>query len=347
VNKEDILIKAGIIGASGYTGIELLKILERHPDVEVIFLTSENSAGKKVSELYPLKSAFVFCQSKDAPMAEADVLFSCLPHSEGIEHTAAAFRQGKRIIDLSADYRLSDARAFAQWYGKAHTAPELLAEAVYGLPEIHRAAIRRSRLIANPGCYPTSILLGLYPLLKKGLLAPGPIIADSKSGVSGAGRKPSQKTHLVEAAENLSPYNLGRTHRHVSELTEQINRLGGDGEALIFSPHLLPVRRGMLSTLYAPIPREISVAELRSLYQETYQDEPFIWLLPEGEPATIAHTAGSNLCALSVDLPIPGAALICSSIDNLLKGASGQAVQNMNILFGLAEKSGLSDWSSR
>jgi N-acetyl-gamma-glutamyl-phosphate reductase len=245
------------------------------------------------------------------------------------------------VIDLSADFRLDDAMAYEEWYGLAHTTPELLAEAAYGLPEIHRGRIQQSSLVANPGCYPTSVLLALYPLVGSGLVDGGPVIVDSKSGVSGAGRKPNLKTHFVETNENFSPYSIGRTHRHLPEMVQELNRMGGEGNALIFAPHLTPVSRGILSTVYVPISSTLTLNGLQKTYSDTYADEPFIWLLPEGQLASMAHAVYTNRCVLSLTLAAPGQLIVCSAIDNLVKGAAGQAVQNYNLMFGLEETMGL------
>jgi N-acetyl-gamma-glutamyl-phosphate reductase len=231
---------------------------------------------------------------------------------------------------------------YQQWYNIPHEAPDMLAQAVYGIPEINRAQVQTANLLANPGCYPTSVLLALYPLLKAGLLhSTAPIIADSKSGVSGAGRKPSLKTHFVEVNENFSPYNIGQSHRHVAEMAQTITALGGPGHRLIFSPHLTPVSRGMLSTIYVSLAADLPAEAAHQLYEDTYTGEPFVWLLPPGQLATMAHTQFTNRCAVSIT-PVDARQLIlCSSIDNLVKGAAGQAVQNFNVMFGLNETAGL------
>jgi N-acetyl-gamma-glutamyl-phosphate reductase len=253
----------------------------------------------------------------------------------------AARASGAKVIDLSADFRLSDSTLYEEWYGLAHTAPQLLPEAVYGLPEVYRGQVEGASLVANPGCYPTSVLLALYPLLQAGLVAGGPIVADSKSGVSGAGRKPSLKTHYVEVADNFSPYNIGRAHRHLPEMAQEVQRLGGDGNSLIFAPHLTPVPRGILSTVYVPVLSSASLQSLHNVFRDEYADEPFIWFLPEGELASMAHAVHTNRCVLSLTLAGPGQLIVCSAIDNLLKGAAGQAVQNFNLIFGLEETLGL------
>lgn len=336
------MIKAGIFGASGYTGFETLSILRKHPAVELIFATSESSAGQKLSDLYPVAWDIPLMPMADAPLAEVDAVFCCLPHGASMPTVIAARQAGARVIDLSADFRLTDAALYQKWYKVAHEAPALLSQAVYGLSEIQRASIAGADLLANPGCYPTSVLLALYPLLKAQLLdASAPIIADSKSGVSGAGRKPTLKTHFVEANENLSPYNIGQSHRHVPEMAQMITALGGSGDKLIFSPHLVPISRGMLSTVYVSLADDLPAAAVQNLFVETYAAEPLVYVLPPGQLATFAHTQRTNLTVLSVTWLNPRQLIICSSIDNLGKGAAGQAVQNFNIMFGLEETLGL------
>lgn len=337
------MIKVGVFGASGYTGFESLAVLRKHPAVEVVFATSESAAGQKLSDLYPVAWDLPLTPLAEAPLADVDAVFCCLPHGASMPTVIAARQAGVRVIDLSADFRLTDAALYQKWYGLPHEAPALLAEAVYGLPEINRARIRETNLLANPGCYPTSVLLALYPLLKAELLdASAPIIADSKSGVSGAGRKPTLKVHFVEVNENLSPYNIGQSHRHVPEMAQTIANLGGPGDKLIFSPHLVPVSRGMLSTVYASLGDDLPAAAAQSLYAETYAAEPMVRVLPAGQLATMAHTQRTHLGVLSITWLHPRQLIICSSIDNLGKGAAGQAVQNFNIMFGLDETLGLS-----
>ncbi|RME72076.1 MAG: N-acetyl-gamma-glutamyl-phosphate reductase [Chloroflexi bacterium] len=336
------MIKAGVFGASGYTGFETIKILTRHPSVELVFATSESAAGQSLSSLYPVPLDIPLTAAADAALEQVDVVFCCLPHGASMDAVRQARQAGVRVVDLSADFRLANAAVYEQWYSTPHQAPELLDEAVYGLTEIFRADIRRASLVANPGCYPTSVLLALYPLLKADLLDPdAPIIADSKSGVSGAGRKPSLKTHFVEVNENLSPYSIGQSHRHVAEMAQTINRLGGSGERLIFSPHLTPISRGMLSTIYVTLRAARPAEAVYQLYAETYTGEPLVWLLPPDHLAAMAHTQNTNLCALSVTAVNARQFILCASIDNLGKGAAGQAVQNFNVMFGLDETAGL------
>jgi N-acetyl-gamma-glutamyl-phosphate reductase len=337
------VIKVGIYGASGYTGLELIRILRRHPAVTLAFATSESSAGARLSDVFPVPYDLPLVPEAEADPGAVEAVFCCLPHGTAMATAATARGAGARVIDLSADFRLRDEAAYAHWYGLAHAAPGLLAEAVYGLPEVYRAEIRGADLVANPGCYPTSVLLALYPLLRAGLVADGPIIADSKSGVSGAGRKPSLKTQFVEANENFSPYNIGRAHRHVAEMAQEIERWGGRGDRLVFAPHLTPVNRGILSTLYVPVEPAVRPESLHNIYRETYAGEPFVWLLAEGQLASMAHAVHTNRCALSLTPAAPGLLIVCSAIDNLVKGAAGQAVQNFNLMFGLEEGLGLAD----
>jgi len=337
------VVRVGIYGATGYTGIELIRIVRKHPGISLKFVTSESRAGAGLGDVFPVPWELSLIAGAEADPGAVDAVFCCLPHGAAMATVTTARAAGAKVVDLSADFRLRDPVVYEKWYGLAHAAPEMLPGAVYGLPEIHRREVEQADLVANPGCYPTSVLLALYPLLRAGLIADGPIIADSKSGVSGAGRKPSLKTHFVEANQNFSPYNIGRAHRHLPEMAQEIDGLGGEGDALIFSPHLTPVDRGILSTLYVPIAPAISLRDLHNVYAETYADEPFVWLLPEGQLATLAHAVRTNLCALSLTLAGPGQLIICSAVDNLVKGAAGQAVQNFNLMFGLEETLGLVD----
>ncbi len=337
------MIKVGIYGATGYTGLELVRILRRHPGVTLEFATSESWSGRRLSDVFPVPYDLPLISDADADPGSVEAIFCCLPHGAAMPKAAAAQAAGARVVDLSADFRLRDPAVYEEWYKVAHSAPDLLPAAVYGLPELYREAIRGAGLVANPGCYPTSVLLALYPLLKAGVVADGSIIADSKSGVSGAGRKPSLKTHFVEANENLSPYNIGRAHRHLPEMAQEIERLGGDGARFFFVPHLVPISRGILSTVYIPVSPLLTGEYLHSVFQDAYADEPFVWLLPQGQLASMAHAVYTNRCALSLTLAGPGQLIVCSAIDNLIKGAAGQAVQNLNLMFGFHETVGLVD----
>ncbi len=343
------MYKAGIAGATGYTGYELVKLIHRHPEMELGWITSESSAGQTMGDVhstpwdYPLIPIDEAMQRAD----EVDVVFLCLPHAASMAPVSAFTATGVRVIDLSADFRLTDVETYTRWYGVEHTAQDLIPEFVYGLSEINRAEIRGANKIAVPGCYPTCVNLALYPLAKAGWLQDR-VIIDAKSGVSGAGRKAKLVYSFVEAHDNMSPYNVGYRHRHIAEMEQVLNAASPNGDAyrFTFSPHLLPVNRGMLSTIYASVADGVSESDVRDLFHETYAGEPFIHLLPAGQYATLRHATQTNLCAISitpVDPTDPGCTeyVITSVIDNLLKGASGQAVQNFNIAAGIEETAGL------
>ncbi|MFQ5421026.1 MAG: N-acetyl-gamma-glutamyl-phosphate reductase, partial [Anaerolineae bacterium] len=331
----------GIFGATGYTGFELVQILTRHPQAQIVFATSQSNAGGWLDEAYPQAPHLPLVAGEDAPLAQADVVFLCLPHAAAASTAVRALEAGCRVVDLSADFRIQDVETYEAWYDVTHPAPELLGTAVYGLTEHARAQLADARLVANPGCYPTSVLLALRPLLQANVPITGAIIADSKSGVSGAGRAPKQNTHFVEVAGNFSPYKIGRAHRHLPEMEQFIHQFDGSAQ-LIFSPHLLPVPRGILSTIYVPLGDGLSEADLRALYHDSYADEPFVCVLPPGQLATLAHVTHTNRCAIALTLA-GSTLLLTSAIDNLVKGAAGQAVQNMNVMFGLEEARGLSE----
>jgi N-acetyl-gamma-glutamyl-phosphate reductase len=306
-----------------------------------VFATSESHAGKSLAAVYPGPLNIALLAPDEAPLGEVDVVFLGLPHGVAAQTAQRARVAGVRVVDLSADFRLATPHEYLRWYKHEHPAPELL-PAPYGIPELHRVALIDAALIANPGCYPTSALLGLAPLLRAGALTDPTIIVDAKSGVSGAGRAPKQNTHFVEVNESLAPYSIGHVHRHVGEMEQEAARLStGQAPTIVFSPHLLPISRGILSTMYVRIPADWSEERVRALYAEQYAGEPFVRLLPAGQLAAIAHTAHTNLCAISLTLAQPGHLIVVSSIDNLVKGAAGQAIQNMNVMFGLAESLGL------
>jgi N-acetyl-gamma-glutamyl-phosphate reductase len=334
-------LRVGVIGATGYTGYELIKLLHRHPQTEIVWATSESSAGRRLSDLYPTPDHTPLIKQADAPLAQADVVFLCLPHVASMEAVARVRAAGARAIDLSADYRLPDPAVYERWYEHPHTQTDLLGEAVYGLCEINRSQIAGAELVANPGCYPTTVNLGLWPLARAGVLGPR-VIVDAKSGVSGAGRKLRLGSHFVEANENLSPYSIGYAHRHIAEMELILGpHVRGDIE-ITFSPHLIPVNRGILSTIYIEVEPALSEQDVRAIYAQAYAGEPFIHLLPSGQLATLGHTVHSNRCAIALTpLPRPGRWIVTASEDNLLKGASGQALQNMNLMFGLEETTGL------
>lgn len=338
------MIRAGVLGATGYTGLELIRILTSHPDVTVSFATARSQAGQPLSNIHPAAPPIMLAAPNAVDLSSVDVLFLCLPHGAAQEAASAGLDAGAVVIDLSADHRLHDPARYREWYGAEHAHPNLLGEAVYGLTEHRREALRKARLIGNPGCYPTSILLPLAPLLAAGLLDGATVIADSKSGTSGAGRAPAVAQLFAEVNENLRPYNVGRAHRHVSEIEQELAVLAGPHppRGIIFSPHLIPVTRGIISTIYIPIADSSRNHEINDLLHRAYAAEPFVRVLPEDQTATLTHVVHTNRCAISLH-PVPerDTLIMVSAIDNLLKGSAGQAVQNMNVRFGLPETAGL------
>lgn len=334
------MIKAGIFGATGYTGLELVKILTRHPEVEIVFTTSQTYAGQTLADVFPAAPPLPLVTAASAPLSNADVVFLCLPHAAAAATAVAALEAGARVIDLSADFRLRDAGTYAQWYGQEHPAPGLLTEAVYGLTEFARHELPYARLVANPGCYPTGVLLALQPLLAHHVNISNVVIVDSKSGISGAGRAPKQHTHFVEAGNNFSPYKIGRAHRHLPEMEQTLAQWHESPPSLLFSPHLLPVPRGILSTIYVPLTFQWREADAHTLYTSAYAGEPFVQVLSRGQLATLAHVTHTNRCVLSLTL-VDHTLILTAAIDNLVKGAAGQAVQNMNAMWGLPETAAL------
>ncbi len=331
------MIRAGIFGATGYAGAELVKLLMRHSAVEIVFATSHSFAGKRLSDLYPTAPAMTLISADSVDFSKIDVAFLCLPHAAAAPTAVKALDAGVRVVDLSADFRIKDVATYEKWYGVTHPAPELLDEAVYGLTEIAREKLVDARLVATPGCYPTSMLLGTRPLLEAGVVT-GTIIADSKSGVSGAGRKPSMTTHFVEIGTNLMPYKIGQAHRHLPETRQVMKWFDPNAPDLIFSPHLIPIPRGLLSTMYVPVSAD--APPIQQLYEQMYANEPLVDVLPAGQIATIAHAANTNKCVISIQV-VGNIAVVVSVIDNLGKGAAGQALQNMNVVFGCEETEGL------
>ena len=334
------MVRVGIFGATGYTGYELVKILSQHPQAAIVFATSQASAGQTLDVMYPQAPRLPLILGEEAPLDQVDVVFLCLPHAAAAETAVSALQSGCKVIDLSADFRIKDVAVYEKWYKVTHPAPALLAEAVYGLTEFARDALPQTRLVANPGCYTTTSLLALQPIMAAGVKTTGDIIIDAKSGVSGAGRNPAANTHFMAVNDNLSPYKIGRAHRHLPEMEAIIKEWHPAAPNLIFSPHLLPVPRGILANIYVPLAEPWSEADLRQLYLDTYADEPFVRVLPQGELATLAHVTHTNRCAISLTLA-GNVLILTSATDNLIKGASGQAVQNMNVMFGLDETSGL------
>ena len=338
------MAKIGIVGATGYTGLELLRLLIKHPKGELVTLTSETYSGKQVSEVFPslggcIDRSLVKLDSKTGE--GCDILFLALPHTTAMDKVAGFLENRCRVIDLSADFRIKNPQAFEQWYSTPHVAQELLDEAVYGLPELHREQIKTARLVANPGCYPTGVILALAPLVKSGWANLSSIVADCKSGVSGAGRKASLTTQFAECNEGVSAYNLA-THRHTPEMEQEISQLAGQETTISFSPHLMPMTRGLLSTVYVDLQKEINLEELTDCYQKFYQKEPFVRILKSGSYANTHFVIVSNYCDIGLQIDSRNRrAIITSAIDNLVKGASGQAVQNMNIMLGIGEQTAI------
>ena len=333
------MIRVGIFGATGYTGYELVQILNQHPQAEIAFATSRSSAGQQLCDLYPCLCDLALIAPDEAAMEDVDVVFCCLPHGESMQVVKKVREAGVRVVDLSADFRLWDVNAYQRWYRKEHVAPKLLPQAVYGLCEVYRQQIAEADLVANPGCYPTGALLALHPLVPH--LGRGQVIVDAKSGVSGAGRKLSLTTHFCEVSEDFRPYGIGRAHRHLSEMEQELNAWSEEEVRVTFSPHLLPVDRGILSTIYVTLEPGWSVERLIELYAVTYAGQPFVRVLPSGKLASLSYVVRTNRCVLSVAEAGHNDFILVSAIDNLLKGASGQAVQNMNLMFGLDEQMGL------
>ena len=341
--------KVAVVGASGYTGEELVRLLLRHPQADLVVATSRQFAGKSLAEIYPrtgfhstAKTLKFTDASPEKIAAEAEVVFLALPHGVAVEFAAPLLKAGARVIDLSADFRIRDASVYQEFYGHEHGAPDLLAEAVYGLPEIYRDKIRDARLVACPGCYPTSILLPVIPLLREKLIKPGSIIADSLSGVSGAGRKAELDYLFVECNESVRPYAVPK-HRHLSEIEQELSGAAGDTVTIQFTPHLVPVNRGILTTIYlAPTDAGQDPMRIGAAFRESYADEPFVRLLDEKTLPDTKNVVGSNFIEIAWRHdPRTGRLIIMSAEDNLLKGASGQAIQCLNIMCDSDETAGL------
>ncbi len=336
------MIKVGIIGGTGYTGVELLRLLAQHPDAELKVITSRGEAGKPVAEMFPNLRGRVdlaFSEPDEKALAACDVVFSATPNGVAMTRARKLLDVGVKLIDLAADFRLKDPALWEKWYGMPHACPELLAEAVYGLPEVNREKIKKARLIANPGCYPTAVQLGFLPLVEKGLVGIGHLIADAKSGVSGAGRKAEVHTLFSEASDNFKAYGVPG-HRHLPEIVQGLTAAAGKPVGLTFVPHLTPMIRGIHATLYARL--NDPAIDFQALYEKRYQGEPFVDVLPPKSHPDTRSVRAANTCRIALHRPQGGDTLvILSVIDNLVKGAAGQAVQNMNLLFGLPETVGL------
>lgn len=337
------MIQAGIIGATGYAGVELVRILLRHPQAKLAAVSSVSFEGKALEEVYPslLGLCGLTCVSAEEAVDRSDVVFAALPHGLSQETAAACAARGKKFIDLGADFRLDDPEDYRRWYGCEVLFPELHERAVYGLPELFRDKIKATDIVGNPGCYPTSVALGLAPALRAGLVEAQGIVVDAKSGTTGAGRKPAQNTHFPDCNEAFSAYKVA-SHRHTPEMEQTLSVLAGEKATLTFVPHLLPVNRGILSTLYARLKPGVTLARVRAAYEEMYAAEPFVRLMPEGAAVNISHVRCSNYCDIQLYADEhTGLLIVTSVIDNMVKGAAGQAVQNMNLLFGLEETTGL------
>lgn len=339
------MIKASIIGATGYTGAELVRILSCHPEVQLVALTSQSYVGRKISDVFPHLGAVtgMVCTEQDVPRVarDSDVIFTALPHGLSVPIVKEAIEHGTKVIDLGADFRLDEQAVYEKWYKVTHEAPALLQEAVYGLPELNRKQIAGARVVGNPGCYPTSVMLGLAPLLKQGLIKADSVIIDAKSGVSGAGRGVNLTSLYSEVNDSIKAYNVSG-HRHIPEIEQELSKLAGEKVTVSFTPHLTPMTRGILSTIYATPAKKVDAGEIQALYREFYEDEYFVHVLESGELPQTKWCWGSNHCFIGVvvDQRV-NRIIVVSAIDNLVKGASGQAVQNMNILFDLPEKTGI------
>ena len=337
-------IRVGIIGATGYTGVELLRLLLRHPQVEVTALTSQKYAGVPIDQVFPslMKGLDLKCEglSVEQISKKTDFFFTAVPHKTAMETVPLFYRLGKKVVDLSADFRLKDPAVYERWYQK-HTASDLLRESVYGLPELHRDKIRKAKIVGNPGCYPTGALIGLIPLVKKGLISLEGIVVDSKSGVSGAGRDVVLESLFCEVNEGVKAYKIF-AHRHTPEIEQELSQLVQKEIRVTFVPHLIPMDRGILSTLYVRLVKKMKTEELLNAFQDHYRGEPFIRIYPKGKLPNTKDVRGSNFCDIGAVVREPDdRVVVVTAIDNLVKGASGEAVQNMNIMLGYPETMGL------
>lgn len=341
------MLKVAILGGSGYTGCELLRLLSNHPRVKITAVTSERLAGTLIADnfLNIRETGLKFEPLKLKTLVKkADLFFLCLPHGASQETVAFFHKAGKKVIDLSADFRLKSAVVYKKWYATPHNYSPLLKKAVYGLSEINREQIKKASILANPGCYPTSIILGLAPVIGKGFIDTDSIIADSKSGTSGAGRTPAQPFMFCEVNESVKAYGV-TVHRHTPEIEQELSALSNKNLNVIFTPHLIPMDRGMLSTIYVKLKKKTALPAIQKIYREFYKDKPFVRILKNGVSPTTKAVKGTNFCDISVFLDNRSSKeptlIIISAIDNLLKGASGAAVQNMNIMYGFDETTGL------
>ena len=336
------MIKIAIVGGTGYTGVELLRLLAQHPKADVRAITSRKDAGTKVADMFPsLRGRYdlAFCEPADAKLGSCDLVFFATPHGVAMSQAHELVGAGVRIIDLAADFRIADPAVFERWYKMPHACTDLLAEAVYGIPEINRESIRKARIVGNPGCYPTAVQLGFLPLLEAGLVDTDHLIADCKSGVSGAGRKAELNLTFSEAADNFAAYGV-KGHRHAPEIVQGLNRASKTPVKLAFTPHLVPMIRGILATLYAPLKK--TDVDLQALYEKRFASEPFIDVMPKGSSPDTRSVRASNVLRIALHRPEgTDLAMVLVALDNLVKGAAGQAIQNMNLMFGLPETMGL------
>jgi N-acetyl-gamma-glutamyl-phosphate reductase len=338
-------MRVGIIGVTGYTGNELLRLLLPHVGVKLTYITSHSFAGEPLEGVHPhfrgITGLICSSFSLDEALEKTDLIFSALPHGQSMEVVPQLYGAGIKVIDLSADFRLTEESLYRQWYGKEHIAPHLLGRAVYGLPELYREEIKGSVLIANPGCYPTSVILGLAPLAARGLLRPDTLVVDSKSGTSGAGKVPSPGLHFTECTENFRAYKVA-SHQHTPEMEQELSRLQGQQFSFTFVPHLVPMIRGILSTMYLKLDADLEEEEIWDIYRDFYEGERFVRVLPLSMFPETRNVYGSNYCDLALKWDAGTRRLIVlSALDNLVKGAAGQAVQNMNLMLGLPEEQGL------
>ena len=334
--------KIGIVGATGYTGVELLRLLSKHPDVEISYVTSRSNAGSRVDAMFPNLRGYIDIQFSDPStdaLAECDLVFFATPNGIAMNHVPELLKAQTKVIDLAADFRIKDVSVWSKWYGMTHACPELLDEAVYGLPEINREQLKTANLVANPGCYPTSVILGLMPLLESKLVDLDNIIADTKSGVSGAGKQANVGTLFSEMGESFKAYGVAG-HRHQPEIAQILGQLSGQSVDLTFVPHLLPIIRGIHATIYSRT--ESDAMTMQALYEKRYANEPFVDVLPQGSHPETRNVKASNMCQIAIHKSTETSRLVVLSvIDNLVKGAAGQAVQNMNIMFGFDETTAL------
>ncbi|NIQ98190.1 MAG: N-acetyl-gamma-glutamyl-phosphate reductase [Desulfuromonadales bacterium] len=338
--------KVAVVGASGYTGAELLRILHRHPGVKITCVTSRQYVGEPISKVFPSlrERVDLVCEENDTELIadKADLVFTALPHKTAMEVVPGLLAAGAKVVDLSADYRLRDVGVYEQWY-QEHSSASLLDTAVYGLSELYRGQVATARLVANPGCYPTSVILAMAPMIRAGLVDLSTLIVDSKSGASGAGRSAKVGTLYCEVNEGFKAYGVG-SHRHTPEIEQELSALAGTPVQLNFTPHLLPVNRGILSTCYFNLASAKNTSQLVEYFEASYAGEPFVRVLPEGELPNVSSVSGSNICDIGVvSDERTGRAIVVSAIDNLVKGAAGQAVQNMNLMIGADEATGLLD----